>query len=71
MPVPASDPSADPADRPVRMTVRIARAAGWDAGNRSMTVARRTAWNEEDWNVACEVFETMMRRIAEIAADEG
>ncbi|MFN8926097.1 MAG: hypothetical protein ACK5WM_11160 [Rhodospirillales bacterium] len=53
------------------MTVRIARAAGWDAGNRSMTVAGRAAWNEEDWNVACEVFETMMRRIAEIAADEG
>ncbi|MFN8719734.1 MAG: hypothetical protein ACK5YI_02785, partial [Rhodospirillales bacterium] len=68
---PASDPSADPADRPVRMTVRIARAAGWDAGNRSMTVAGRAAWNEEDWTVACEVFETMMRRIAEIAADEG
>jgi hypothetical protein len=64
-------PSADPADRPVRMTVRIARAAGWDAGNRSMKAGGRTAWNEEDWNVACEVFETMMRRIAEIAADEG
>lgn len=66
-----SVPAPDPADRPIRTTVRIARAAGWDAGNRSMKAAGRTAWNEEDWNVACEVFETMMRRIAEIAADEG
>jgi len=73
-PDPAASPDAatpDPADRAVRMTVRIARAAGWDAGNRSMRAGGRTAWNEDDWNVACEVFETMVRRIEQIAADDG
>ena len=30
--------------------IRIASAAGRDAGNRSMRAAGRTAWNADDWN---------------------
>ncbi len=30
----------------------IAKAAAWDAGNRSMRAAGRTFWNRDDYNVA-------------------
>ncbi len=40
---------------------RIARAAGWDAGNRSMRDSGRTAWNEDDWDAACDVYDRLMR----------
>jgi len=34
------------------MTEDYARAAGTDAGNRSMRAAGRRAWNDEDYNIA-------------------
>lgn len=34
------------------VTREIARAAGWDAGNRSMRSAGRTAWNATDYAAA-------------------
>jgi hypothetical protein len=39
---------------------KIAYAAGWDAGNRSMRAGGRTAWDEGDWDAACEVFDRLM-----------
>lgn len=38
------------------MTYDIAMGAGQDAGNRSMRRAGRTAWSEDDYNVAVEEF---------------
>jgi hypothetical protein len=44
----------------MQLTPKIARAAAWaaatDAGNRSMRAGNRTAWNEDDYNAACEEF---------------
>jgi hypothetical protein len=40
----------------------IAMAAGCDAGNRSMREAGRTAWNEQDKEVATEEFYRLMGR---------
>ncbi len=34
------------------ITREIARAAGWDAGNRSMKAAGRKAWNAADYAAA-------------------
>jgi hypothetical protein len=36
------------------LTIALARAIAWDAGNRSMRKAGRSAWDEADWNVAAE-----------------
>ena len=36
------------------VTAQLASAAAMDAGNRSMRRARRTAWNAEDYNAACD-----------------
>jgi len=58
-------------DRNPRMTGRvavdaaIARAAGRDAGNRSMRAADRSAWNEDDWAAACDTFDRLMRLAGE------
>lgn len=38
------------------LTLPLCYAAGRDAGNRSMRKAGRTAWNEDDYNAAAEVF---------------
>ena len=38
------------------MTREIAQAASWDAANRSMRAAGRTAWDEDDANVAWAEF---------------
>ena len=40
-------------------TYELAMAASRDAGNRSMRAAGRTAWNEDDWNVAVATFERL------------
>jgi len=40
---------------------RIAHAAGWDAGNRSMVKAGRTAWSDEDYAASVGAFEKVMR----------
>ena len=54
--------------RGARPTQAIAHAAGWDAGNRAMRAAGRTAWNEDDWDAACEVFNRLMRIVDADAA---
>lgn len=46
--------------RHVTLTAALARAAGQDAGNRSMRKAGRTTWSVADWNAAAEVTETLM-----------
>jgi hypothetical protein len=38
------------------MDTALARAAGLDAGNRSMRKAGRTVWNEDDHEVATEAW---------------
>ena len=43
----------------IAMTQELARAAAWDAGNRHMREHGRTAWNEDDYNAACEFFERL------------
>ena len=35
------------------LTPDLIRAAGQDAGNRSMKAAGRSAWNDDDWDAAC------------------
>lgn len=42
-----------------RWTYKLAMAAGWDAANRNAKKHGRTAWNEDDWNEACRVFERL------------
>ena len=54
--------------RGARATQAIAHAAGWDAGNRAMRAAGRTAWNEDDWNAACAVCDRLMRIVDAEAA---
>ena len=40
----------------IPVTYDLAMAAGRDAANRQMRAAKRTAWNEDDYNRAVEVF---------------
>jgi hypothetical protein len=54
--------------RRMRATQAIAHAAGWDAGNRAMRAAGRRAWNEDDWNAACDTFDRLMRIVDAEAA---
>ncbi len=54
--------------RQMRATQAIAHAAGWDAGNRAMGAAGRRAWNEDDWNAACDTFDRLMRIVDADAA---
>jgi hypothetical protein len=44
------------ASRAVMMTPALARAASMDAANRRMRAAGRTAWDEDDFNHASDVF---------------
>lgn len=43
---------------------RLAHAAGWDAGNRSMKTARRSRWNQQDYDIACRTMGNVLERIA-------
>ena len=43
----------------------IARAASWDAGNRSMKLGGRNTWNETDWNAMCKEFDRVMLELIE------
>jgi hypothetical protein len=43
----------------INMTYAIASAAGQDAANRQMRAAGRKKWNEDDWNLACEVMKKL------------
>ncbi len=49
------------------LTMEIARALAWDAGNRSMREAGRTAWNEQDYAAACDEFERLWSELANAA----
>jgi hypothetical protein len=53
--------------RGARATQAVAHAVGWDAGNSAMRAAGRTAWNEDDWDAACDAFDRLMR-LADSAA---
>lgn len=52
----------------IALTRELARAAAHDAGNRHMREAGRTAWNAEDYEVACDEFERLWPESAERAA---
>jgi hypothetical protein len=39
----------------------IARAAGRDAGNKSMRLAGRTIWDAEDFDMAADTYERLAR----------
>lgn len=41
-------------------TLKLALAAGEDAGNRHMRRAGRTAWVEEDWDRAADVTDQVL-----------
>lgn len=41
-------------------TPAIARAAGHDAGDRSMRAAGRRRWNQDDWNAAAAVTRSLI-----------
>jgi len=42
------------------ITAAIAYAAGADAGNRSMSKAGRSAWNDDDFDIACDEYNRLM-----------
>jgi hypothetical protein len=42
------------------ITISIARAAGTDAANKQMRAAGRTAWNEADYDLACDVMHALL-----------
>lgn len=44
----------------MNITLKLAMAAGQDAGNLNMRRAGRSTWNEEDWNVAAKVTEQLL-----------
>lgn len=46
---------------PTTLTYAIVAAAGLDAGNRSMALAGRKAWNKHDWQAACDVTAPLFR----------
>lgn len=52
------------------MTPSLAWSAATDAGDRSMRAAGRTAWDEEDWDVAAEQFAKLCSHQVAIAAIE-
>lgn len=47
----------------IMLTEALARAAGMDAGNRSMRNGNRTAWNEDDYNTASEVTNRLLDQL--------
>lgn len=50
-------------ERQTALTPDLAKAAGLDAGNRSMRAAGRTVWNEEDYDAASQELTRLMRKI--------
>jgi hypothetical protein len=44
-----------------RLTPTIARAAGRDAGNKSMHAAGRLVWDAEDFDAASDAYERLAR----------
>lgn len=39
---------------------RLAYAVGQDAGEKSRKVEGRSCWSEDDWNTACEAFNSLV-----------
>lgn len=50
------------------MNLSIARSIGTDAGNRNMKRGGRTAWSEEDYNVAAAEMERVFPIETELQA---
>lgn len=44
----------------MKVTYKIAMAAGQDAGNKQMKSAGRTSWNEDDFNLAADMANRVM-----------
>jgi hypothetical protein len=44
----------------MKVTYKIAMAAGKDAANRSMLKAGRLTWSKSDYNLACRVVAKLM-----------
>ena len=51
--------------RGAALTPEIARAAGWDAADRSMRDAGRTVWDVDDYNEAVRVTNALLDRLGE------
>lgn len=47
----------------IKLTLDLARAAGMDAGNRSMRKAGRKHWNEDDFDAAATVYNHLLDEI--------
>jgi hypothetical protein len=49
----------------LKMSYSLARAAGWDEGDKNMKKNGRTMWNEDDWNASCRKFYELMQFITD------
>ncbi len=54
---------------PIQLTYELIWRAGMDAGNRSMQVDGRTAWNEDDYEAAVSEFNRLWR--SRVKAEEA
>ena len=54
----------------IKITYKIAHAAGRDEGNRSMRKAGRKAWNHQDYNKAAKTMNHLLGNIMPILAVE-
>lgn len=50
---------------PLPLTYDLLMAASRDAGNASMRKAGRTAWNEDDFDAACEASDRLWPHLRE------
>jgi len=47
--------------------MKLARSAGQDAGDRNARKHNRTAWSEDDWDVACEATNKVLAALGFVA----
>jgi hypothetical protein len=57
-----TDPDSPMSLAPLGFREAVCRAAGWDAGNRAMREAGRTAWSADDYNAAAREYERLVIR---------
>lgn len=57
--------------RAITVTREIAWAASLDEGNRCMRRGGRKAWNEDDYNAACDLFDRLWTIEDELLANSG
>ena len=50
----------------IELDYDLCMAIGHDAGNHSMRKHGRVAWNEDDWNVAAETTNELLKSIGHI-----